>query len=80
MTWQPIETAPKDGTRILGTQGRYVALFRWRTVDEAQRRDYVKDGWRDENGWFADNLTHWMPLPDPPAARRIADERKAVAS
>jgi hypothetical protein len=74
MTWQPIETAPKDGTNVL----LLLASGR-RTVGgwEAQKY-YLKPVpyWRTEFGylagvkWDRDNQpTHWMPLPDPPAAR-----------
>jgi len=55
--WQPIETAPKDGTTILG----------WDTIEHVLL--FWHDGaWR-ENA-LADNPippTHWMPLPAPPA-------------
>lgn len=61
--WQPIETAPKDGTPILGWWGldRYFrgAVVRW--VDPSR-------GW--ELSWSGERLvdppTHWQPLPPPP--------------
>lgn len=67
--WQPIETAPKDGTYILGVnmQGnpkhRYPEIISWRWStygDDPEKKD-----------WYgANNLhpyaTHWMPLPEPP--------------
>lgn len=74
MDWQPIETAPQDGTWLLaimaGThpdlQAPYTpAVVRWLNDD-----DFV--------GWTMDDEvdgtmrfwkpTHWMPLPTPPAA------------
>lgn len=62
--WQPIETAPKDGTRIL-VFGPYcgglpiMATSKWLPWTE----DRVEKGC-----WYANGVapTHWMPLPDPP--------------
>jgi hypothetical protein len=56
--WQPIETAPKDGTRVLiyepnTEEGGSVLLGKY------------EDGqWHDLD--FNRNPTHWMPLPEPP--------------
>ena len=71
--WQPIETAPKDGTRIL-------ALLRWGysdgTAGETQTVIYWYGGglfWvvpipmNYVQGLDSDVApTHWMPLPKPP--------------
>lgn len=59
MEWQPIETAPKDGTQILAplTLGGIMAVVSW------------WDGmWREgTNGLGLKNEpSHWMPLPDAP--------------
>lgn len=58
--WQPIETAPKDGSPFLGWCPELVdgpsvfasAYDYWIMFDEATGEQY--------------ELTHWMPLPDPP--------------
>lgn len=64
--WQPIETAPKDGTVI------------WATNSIWKRPDYVKWGCIDhidEWAWVhthnrynrtPEPVTHWMPIPKPP--------------
>lgn len=62
MTWQPIETAPKDGTSVLvsdGKNGWSVAAAAFRTFHP--NAEGVKT-WRTYHGH---RLTpkFWMPLP-----------------
>lgn len=68
-TWQPIETAPLDGTEV---------ILRFVARDGTARPVEVLSGWYD-GSWrricYATNsyryfslgdVTHWMPLPKPP--------------
>jgi hypothetical protein len=54
--WQPIETAPKDGTDVM--------------LADAESRETVVAFWR--LGWIVrgrgifDYPTHWMPIPELP--------------
>jgi hypothetical protein len=61
--WQPIETAPKDGTEVLVTyskQGFVMQLVRFnRTFNYWESKGEVELG-------LENNATHWMPLPTPP--------------
>ena len=64
--WQPIETAPKDGTVFLGyKRGQFRECYK------VPRDDC--DMWCFGGTSGADDLfpnikpTHWMPLPKPPA-------------
>lgn len=84
MKWQPIETAPKDGTEIiLGIK------LRWnkRSLDKHECRIgtgfycagaywYKNDAkiWRNRVGQHTLNPTHWMPLPDFPMGSTVAGE------
>jgi hypothetical protein len=58
--WQPISTAPRDGTSILiydadeGTTGS-VRVARWRD-------DTIPTGWSGSER----SPSHWLPLPLPP--------------
>jgi hypothetical protein len=67
MTWQPIETAPRDGRWVLGYwpacsfEGRIIPM-KWYDssyldgpywLDAADSRDFTQP-------------THWMTLPNPP--------------
>lgn len=59
--WQPIETAPKDGTRILIATRSIdggVQLVAWFGPACAAFYDETGDSYID--------ATHWMPLPSPP--------------
>ena len=56
--WQPIETAPKDGTTILAIGKLRMYLIHW-----------VKGFWLNSEYVYEvpnDRYTHWMPLPNPP--------------
>jgi len=64
MIWQPIDTAPKDGTEILAVDGDVYAVVRWCAFAEPPQ-------WRDHAGLGAGGIdpfepTHWMPLPEAP--------------
>jgi hypothetical protein len=61
LVWQPIETAPKDGTCILISNGKdgifsgmYVGYW------------YQEGGWKFSIKNRIPDATHWMPLPAPP--------------
>ena len=68
MEWQPIETAPKDGTPILTyscgcSYQNEAMLVVWWSDEKSERSGY---------GWEAYEVSHmiapdyWMPLPNPP--------------
>ncbi len=63
--WQPIETAPKDGSVIL-LWGRYWSDSQgWfpAPLQGQWNRDRWEAVWRYS---FGVRPTHWMPLPEPP--------------
>lgn len=60
--WKPIETAPKDGTRVLGLCDNY---YRPCAEEIYWQRPGV---WLRESEKNVVNPTHWMPLPPPPKA------------
>ena len=67
MTWQPIETAPRDGSLILiggmGSRGWFVADVKWR--DGWMMWSSETDDWTEE----CHAASHWMPLPAPPTGQ-----------
>jgi len=71
--WQPISTAPKDGTSILifeaddGTTGT-VRVARWRD-------DTIPTGWTGSEH----APSHWLPLPQPPSPGPASSQTMAVA-
>jgi hypothetical protein len=65
--WQPIETAPKDGTRILFlAYGDTVYLGQWSDHWGSFEPEYSEVPMFNEPDDDRD-VTHWMPLPLPPS-------------
>jgi len=67
--WQPIGTAPKDGTRILvwvrdGSRGGWYEVACWWEVPPSDGA-WVSpvDDWVENT---LAHITHWMPLSPPP--------------
>ena len=64
--WQPIETAPKDGTGFLWhiqTWPGFRAIGAGH-FDQSRNVFVVTDFWGDND--IVIDPTHWMPLPEPP--------------
>lgn len=67
--WQPIDTAPKDGSRILafgliGLESKLgIATVKWQdhykvwNADPCEASEYSPEDCE---------ISHWMPLPEPP--------------
>lgn len=65
--WQPIETAPKDGTRIL-LAGKHGVVPMIVGYWEASCQVWVYDFFEREDEFFeiVRQPTDWMELPEPP--------------
>lgn len=72
-SWQPIETAPKDGTRVLVATKAAVYIAKY---GEYRKEDSYFYGWYEydcDDPWYSTDfqyhpLTHWRPLPELPEA------------
>lgn len=71
MTWQPIETAPKDGTRVdLWVYGDRVCDACWsgsrgQWVNPQPTTSWGMAVMEDDVVCFIDRATHWMPITPP---------------
>lgn len=70
--WQPIATAPKDGTEILVWSEDGVQLVSWqgKTLAKNGKEGWCESGsWQDAQGGYTtvDNPSAWMPLPTGPS-------------
>ena len=64
--WQPIETAPRDGTPILGARLDCNDLYVMYWMEEDETAPLYRWAIIDGGVMHKDALTHWMPLPEPP--------------
>lgn len=74
--WQPIETAPKDGTEVLLLVKRRAGIPWRQLVGHFMEGGHcIEDHPPIDEGWYfwtglsfdkPSEPTHWMPLPEPP--------------
>ena len=64
--WQPIETAPKDGTPVLLAGCRKIVVAAW--LEDEIDWWHVDDNKRGPFALRGPAPTHWMPLPAAPAS------------
>lgn len=81
MEWQPISTAPKDGTEVIVIHHTDYGDGIMPTTDGPFTASFVRGAWR--SSWDNEEVveymdwggtdyksimapTHWMPLPSPP--------------
>jgi hypothetical protein len=69
--WQPIETAPKDGTRVIivldeCNQERWVDIAKYGKERPLGCHTNWQNGYGQGYSW---RPTHWMPLPKPPLSK-----------
>lgn len=71
--WQPISSAPKDGTEIEGIEGRQIRITSWTPLDNPVARHWGISGtWEGAPITSGKNLmggtfqpTHWRPHTPP---------------
>jgi hypothetical protein len=68
MEWQPIETAPKDGSEVLllTERGSVFAPCMFQAAGVISEDDFWLV-WRAFDFDEVQNPTHWQPLPPPPS-------------
>ena len=79
-TWQPIETAPRDGTGILLLHGGSYEVAQWldSLPSNVEFAESKLSGWGRIYGpqlscIFSQNAEYWMPLPPPPSEKLLPD-------
>lgn len=79
MTWQPIDTAPKDGTDVLLWRPGFGALDGWIVIGSYREDEnlsewgklWLENDYNEFSTGYASTpikATHWQPLPEPPEA------------
>ena len=63
MRWQPIETAPRDGSSMLLCVGQWFTVGCWHRAGSF----WVTNGPTYSRYPVPEQPTHWMPRPEAPA-------------
>lgn len=67
--WQPMDTAPRDGTKVILGHGGYLGAYYDRDREPRVWIDFYRGG-----NWYktapSGQPTGWMPAPTPPTADR----------
>ncbi len=75
-TWQPIATAPKDGTAVIihvPNSTQPIQIAHWEL-------DSTNGYWRTAVCVvFPESVDHWMPLPSTPNDQLVVNEHQPVA-
>ena len=68
--WQPIETAPKDGTEVQIWAAEWYPRARYGMRDgrDGWYEEYYNDDWRCYEKTPIYEASHWMPLPPTPGS------------
>lgn len=67
--WQPIATAPKDGTPILASVAGHEDIG----AVQVARVKPQWSGWHSIPGDYHFRPTHWMPLPPTPQTKETGE-------
>jgi hypothetical protein len=82
--WRPIESAPRDGTRVdlwAAERERYVneriTDCRWKAGRWTHHRT-IYDDETDDDMHEVFNASHWRPLPSPPLSAKDTSDGKEI--
>lgn len=80
--WQPIETAPRDGSRLLAIYGGQVRIIQYGKTSHVPLYGFclADQGIEDFDLVLTENLKGWMPLPPAPSqlSKRDDAERDSI--
>ena len=72
-TWHPMDTAPEDGTTVLGRYDEDEIEVRWATRRTRWSGDHLGPGWvAVVDGLYIDEPQCWRPLADAEASEAVA--------
>lgn len=70
MKWINIEDqTPEDGQVVItyfGVLNNPIEISTYKDLRGTDDEQFGRNMFHNKNGWLTDDVTHWMPLPDPP--------------